>query len=266
MKRAACSLLVALVLCVPGVSRGREPDRIDHLIRILETGPTFKVRLLAIAYLGKAKDARAVPALARMLSDRNRAVRRLAVASLAQIGDRSALQALQTIGLRADDLGLRARRAIREIERREARHDKSPRVYLTVGKVANHAGRAGNKLARLFRESLRSAVSQQPGVTTRADAAARGYVLDGAIVDLRQTRSAGSLRLVCRVRVSVATLPDNSMKAFYEGQADAVAPGSEPVDALYRDLLEGAAREATRQILQEYIFDESQRPLRAAAL
>jgi hypothetical protein len=256
------------VLCVAGVSHGREaaPDRIDHLIRILETGPSFKVRLLAIAYLGKSRDSRAVPALARMIADRNRAVRRLAVASLAQIGDRGALQALRTISLRADDLGLRARRAIREIERRQAQKSKSPRVYLTVGKIANHAGRDGHKLARLFRESLLSAVSEEPGVTTSAAGAARGYVLDGAIVDVRQTRSASGLRLVCRVRVSVATLPDNSMKAFYEGQADAVAPGSEPVDALYRDLLEGAAREATRQILQEYILDENRRPLRAAAL
>lgn len=265
----ALALFVAIaVTCSPVTSRA---DRIDHLIRILETpGTSYKVRVLAIAFLGKLKSPRAVPALIRRLSDRSRSVRRLAVISLGRIGDPAALPALRATG------GSQARRAIREIQRRRTEVPTDKRIYITAGRFANLGRLGGPRLggrlkAALLRElSGKSEVTTHwPGAPPTADDLARrrmrGYILDGSIVRLDRVSAGQEYRLTCRIRVSVASFPGGSMKAFYKGESsvsvtipdtDTDTDSRQLNEELYRKVVEGAAREATQRILRGYLHRE----------
>jgi hypothetical protein len=241
-------------------------DRIDHLIRILETpGTSYKVRLLAVAFLGKLKSPRAVPALIRRLSDRSRSVRRLAVLSLGRIGDPSALPALRETG------GAHARRAIQAIERRRTEVPPDKRIYVTTGRFANHARLGGQRLGARLRAALLRELASRSEVTTRwpgapptADDLARrrmrGYILDGSIVSLDRVSSRErGYRLTCRIRVSVATFPGGSMRAFYKGESSVSVPDTDSQrseEELVRKVVESAAREATQRILQGYLYRE----------
>ena len=270
VRRSTHSWLALLLLWV-GLSRpvSADIDRVRHLVQILETNRSYKVRLLTIAYLGKLGDSRAVPSLVRLLVDRSPTVRRMAIASLGQIGDRRALPALGAIG-HADSggLGEQARRAIRRIEGDELQ--SGARVYLTVGRITNRSGRGGGELAVLLERTLLATFAKQPGVTAVGSAdemRGSGFLLDGAIVSMEPMRTREGLVLTCRIDVSVASYPGNSMQAVYRGEASVVTAGiasSSHLPELYREVVEGAAREATQRILGGVIRRESTAP--AAAL
>jgi len=85
------------------------------------------------------------------------------------------------------------------------------------------------------------------------------YVVDGSIIRLDQVQSGERQRLTCHIRVTVATYPESSMKAFYRGEATVEAPVRHPVAELYREVIEGAAQEASQRILQSHLF-RKQRP------
>jgi len=270
---AVCSLV--LLLALPAGAHAGEPspgqqarDRVDDLIQILEApSSSYKVQLLTMAYLGRFHDRRAVPALSRMLDRGRPAVRRLAVTALGQIGAPEAMAVLH--GLARSNrhrLGALARRAIQININERLAPPTGPRVRIAAGRFSNHTGQGGRDLGRLLGRSMIASFASHPEVAIAAlrdpagitpASAAAGYVVDGAIVRLDRIRIGDRQRLVCHIRVCVATNPGGSMKAFYRGEATVEASARQPLVELQHEVVQGAAREATRRILHSHLFQQT---------
>ncbi len=262
-----CRTLLVLLLLVGASRTARAEDRVGHLIRILESPEaTYKVKLLTMAYLGRFRARRAVPALLRLLDKtHSHAVRRLAITTLGNIGAAEAVPALAAISRHNRyRLGASARRAMRAIARQRQR---TKRVVVALGRFSNRTRRGGQQLAGLLRSSLAQALRQEPTVALDTGAGIkaasldqsqiRGYMLDGSIVRMRRRVTNGRQLLTCQIRVSVASHPGGSMKAFYRGEASIDAAAWQREETLYRDVIEAAAGEASQQILQGYLFRQA---------
>lgn len=265
-------LFVVVALLLPlSWSAPARADRIDRLVKILQTSDSYKVRLQVVITLGKLKDRRAVPALVRALSDENYTVRGVAATALGQIGDKSALPALKNLARRDSNsfVQSQAKKAIGLLEKGGAGGGGPPpgaRFFVTVGKLTNKSPKGGQSLSEAFRQALLKEFSKVPGVATPwsdgdpSPAVLRkhrlkGFVLDGAILSLSTKPASGGYEVSCSIKVSLATFPGNSMKAFYSGGAsmavDRVRPEYE--NTLYREIIEGAAQGAREHIARSYL-------------
>ncbi len=262
-------LLVALVAL--GAARpARAQDRIAKLIKILETDSSYKVRLQVVIALGKLKDRRAVPALLRALSDENYTVRGVTCASLAQIGDKTALASLKKVasGDSEEFVRSQAEKAVKALSGGGGSPPSGARFYITVGKISNKSPKGGGQATKALSDALLKEFSRVSGVATDwggrvpsgaelTKAKVKGFVLDGSILSLTATKSGGNVEISCNIKVSLSTFPGNSMKAFYSGGASTEVSASsfrpDQEDGLYRDVLEGAAQGAKQQIVQSFL-------------
>lgn len=250
-------------------------DRADQLIQILKTDLSYKVRLRVVVALGQLKQRRAVPSLIYALYDQNYTVRGLAAAALAQIGDKRALYALRRVAAK-DTHGFvrtRAKIALRVLER-AADPPGAPRApprrerfFIKIGKLANRTGRGERRSIQILEAALLKTFSAVPGVTTRigdgSDPSAavlsrhqlRGFALDGTLQRLGRERTGRGLRLTCSIRVALTTFPENSIKAIYSGETAMEVRFYQPrlEESLLKDLFEGAADEARRNIVTRYL-------------
>ena len=262
-------VVVALLLPLTWTAPARA-DRIDRLVKILQTSDSYKVRLQVVITLGKLKDRRAVPALVGALSDENYTVRGVAATALGQIGDKQALPALKNLARRVRNsfVQSQAKKAIGLLEGGGGGGGppRGARFFVTVGKLTNKARKGGQSLAEAFRQALLKEFSRVPGVATpwsNGDPSPavlrkhrlKGFVLDGAILSLSTKPAGGGYEVSCSIKVSLATFPGNSMKAFYSGGAsmavDRVRPEYE--NTLYREIIEGAAQGAREHIARSYL-------------
>jgi hypothetical protein len=260
-------MVAAMLLAAP---RAGAQDRITKLIKILETDSSYKVRLQVVIALGKLKDRRAVPALIRALSDENYTVRGVTCASLAQIGDRSAVASLRKVAQSDSEEFVRsqAEKAVKALSGGGGGPPTGARFYITVGKISNKSSKGGGQAVKALSDALLKEFSRVSGVATDwggrqpsgaelTKAKVKGFVLDGSILSLTTTRSGGNVEISCNIKVSLATFPGNSMKAFYSGGASTEVSASsfrsEQEDGLFRDVLEGAAQGAKQQIVQSFL-------------
>jgi hypothetical protein len=88
----------------------------------------------------------------------------------------------------------------------------------------------------------------------------KGFVLDGSILSLSERRSGDSIEISCSIRVSLATYPGNSMKAFYSGGASMEVSASsfrpEYAESIYKEIVEGAAQGAKQHIVRSYLSSQ----------
>ena len=265
--RHATTLLILLMLAVAPARAAA--DRVGRLIQILETDPSYKVRLRVVITLAKIDDRRVPPALTDALFDRNHLVRGIAAKALGQREATEALAKLRGVARRDKHPFVRkqAKRAAAALAR-IARHSRRPRIYLTVGSLRNTSSRGGPQAARALRNALLAEFERVPGVTTRwrdgkptgADLARRkvkGFMLTGAIQLLSPRRVGPGIEIRCRVRVALSTYPGNSMKAFYSGEAamelSARRRSRAQMDSLHAELLAGAAKEARKHIVGSFL-------------
>jgi hypothetical protein len=260
-------LLVAIMASWPTIARG---DRIDRLIQILKSDPSYKVRMRVVIALGQLKNKRAVPPLIYALYDKNYTVRGLSAAALAQIGDKRGIYALRRVA-KTDKHGFvraRAKAALRILERKATRPPPPVRYrfFIKVGKLVNRTGKGGKRPVKALEQALLRAFSGVPGVTTdlaggKPTAAQlsrqrlRGFAIDGTLQRLKRVRTGRGLKLSCSIRVALTTFPGNSIKALYSGETSMEVGYYRPhmEDGLLRDLFEGAANEARRNIMARYL-------------
>ncbi|MFH1129739.1 MAG: HEAT repeat domain-containing protein [Pseudomonadota bacterium] len=259
MKRTFFPLIV-LVLLMLGWGQIAEADRIDRLIQILQTDPSYKVRLQVALTLVKLKDNRAVPVLISTLNDENHTVRGIAAGALGQMGDIRALSPLLILQASEKHHFVKAQisKAIKAI--------KSKRFLIRVGKMANTSGRGGPELSRLFGQELLKEFGKVENVATDwgvqttevaelSKLGIKAFVLDGAIISFSQQKKGESAEVSCNVRVSLATYPENSLKAFYTGGTSMEVPVGdlEQQKELDQDLIVAAAQGAKEYILRNFL-------------
>lgn len=249
--------------------------RTEYLVRLLRTSSTFRVRAQAALSLGRIQDdPQVVRALSEALRDDHPAVRTAAAASLEQIGDPSAIEALRAAS-RDRDSTVRAQvqRSVRTLERiaRTRPRDTGGSGVAASGGGGGSGparyyvgvGMPGSKVARLDRDALRRArqviadnIRQIDGVriapdnesNREAQAALRrlnvsGFYIDSSIVQVEE--SAGGTRAV--VSVIVGTYPGRDMRAMLQGAA--TVQGARGRDA-QEQAIEGALRGALRRLPQ----------------
>jgi len=255
----------AVLALLTGWPAGAQTNRIDQLVRILQTSDSYKVRLQVVITLGKLKDRRAVPALVGALKDDNYTVRGIAATALGQIGDNSALPALKRL-YKSDKNSFVKSQAKKAIQALSGGGSDGPpagsRFFITVGKISNKSGVGGTQLADDFKHALLKEFGRVPGVATPwssqnpSPAVLRkhrltGFVLDGAILSATSKSSGSGFELSCSIKVSLSTFPGNSMKAFYTGGASMQVDKVQPRD--YKDIVEGAAQGAREHIARSYL-------------
>ena len=88
----------------------------------------------------------------------------------------------------------------------------------------------------------------------------KGFVLDGTILSVTRKLVGDSYEFACDIKVSLATYPGNSMKAFYTGGASlsvsASGFSSKHEEGIHRDIVEGAAQGAREHIAQSYLSSQ----------
>jgi hypothetical protein len=120
-------------------------------------------------------------------------------------------------------------------------------------------------------DALLDQFARVPGVTTRwgrrrptrqelSKSQLKAFILDGSIVSLSHKQRGQEVEISCTIRVSLASYPQQSMKAFYTGGATMAVPagdfdpkGAEP---LYAELVAGAAEGARQHIVQAYLSNQ----------
>jgi hypothetical protein len=262
VKKNSLLVLALGVLLLSPAAASRPLDRIGQLVRLLETSHSFKIRAQVVSHLARIKNERVTLALRRALSDEHAIVRKVAK------------QALSRRGIKPVPLppSRRASRASRDREQARERklkaHNAKARLYVTMGTLGNSSGTGGAALGRVFGTTLRSEFAAVPSVTTRweggvAPTAAQlkkrqmtGFVLDGAIKTLERRRRGKHFRYYCMVKISLATYPGNSMKAFYTGEASTKLPTAELTPArqhkIRREIVRLAAHKARVHFVQDY--------------
>lgn len=272
--RGLAALCVLVATFLGGVAPA-SADRISQLINLLRKDSSYKVRLQAVIGLGRHKDRRAVEALVRVgLADESHAVRALAATALGRIGDRSAVAGLKRAQQRERHPFARTQiaQALKALEGGggggAVEIPSGARFLITVGKIGNNTGTGGDQLSRALGDALLKEFKQVAGVAT-APAEARpsaamlrkrrikAFVLDGAILSATKRPAGGGVEISCSIKVSLATYPQNSMKAFYSGgaamQVSAQEARSGNAVSLFKEVLAGAATGAREQIVSSYL-------------
>lgn len=264
--------LVILLLGMLSLASPARADRIDRLVHILQTDRSYKVKLKVLIALGKLKNKRAVPAMIRILSHKDYSLRGVAAAVLAQMGDRRALPRLRTLA-RSDPHGFvrdKAKLAIKRLSTAGNGTHSSPggrpQILLFVGKLVNTTG-SGKRPLGILKTALLKAFSTVPKVTTNWPTAKpspgdlrrqkmKAFSLMGVIKKLKRRQAGRNLEITSAIQVSLLSYPGNSLRAIYSGEATLSVQARSSTslnESLYKDLFEGAAVEARKQIMRSYL-------------
>lgn len=208
MKRRAAVLIALGLLAGAAAAQG---DRVAYFVRKMDSAG-FKVRLQAAFILGRLRDARALPALAKALTDPHYAVRAAAALALGRIRDARATDPLlNALGdpepwVRAEAvraLGLiRSRKALPQLVARLKDHDWKVRIEAARGLGQILDPRAVMPLAAIVEQQLASA--------DLINAARRSLVRLAGVIKveelLTQLRTAKQKRVRARAAVILGTL------------------------------------------------------------
>ncbi|MCA9615843.1 MAG: HEAT repeat domain-containing protein [Myxococcales bacterium] len=254
------------VLLGGGLEASAQDQRVDYLVRLLQTSDQFRVRAQAAISLGRVEASTAtIDALRTALGDEHPAVRTAAVASLERLSDPSVLPALQPLKRDRDPAVRRAAtaavRTLERIARTAPQQDSTAPAgnavfYVGIGNPGAQNNAANAAMLRRAKEMLQRLAAELEGVEVAPDgesnAAAQrviqrrrltGYFLDSSVVSLGE--SGGGTRAV--VSVILNTYPGRDMRAILQGSA--TVPGATG-PAAQEQALEGALRGALRRLPQ----------------
>jgi hypothetical protein len=256
------ALVFSSLLFASGAARA---DRVDDLCRALTTDPSWRVRVQAVAVLGKLHDGRAVPALVHALADDSEAVRELAAQTLGSLGDSTAVEALER-ARRSDTSRSVRERAELALARlhgaptHAAANDRQ-NLHVEVGGIGNKAHRVSPELTQRLRDLIIRELQRTPGLTLEGKPLS-GFLIDSSITTLERKLNNQWVEITCEVSYVVGRLPSKAMVMMTSGGATVQAPRMglrpEKEKALQVDALEGAVQGAHENLLA---FLKTQRSL-----
>jgi hypothetical protein len=256
------SLVILLVLAGPA-----RADRVDELCRSLTSDPSWRVRLQAAVVLGKLRDGRSVPSLLRALSDENETVRGLSAQVLGDLGDSSAIAALEQVHKRDGSAFVREKSQQALVKLRPdsyAPRGTTPRGerkwHVEVGGIGSKSHISPEMTQRL-REFIIRELERAPNVTLY-DKQASGFLIDSSITSVSRRLTDEWVEISCEVSFVVGRLPSKAMVMMTSGGATVQAPRAgfrpEKERALQMDALEGAVQGANQNLLA---FLKTQQPM-----
>jgi len=229
------------------------------LIKELQTGSDYRVRVTAALGLGKLKSASARAALEKALSDSNAAVRASAAAALASMGDAAAAGALKSAIAREKDASIKAQMetALQKIQK-----PKIQAKYLVkLGKVENKSSVSQDSLTKLLKTHSEKQMGAVAGVevVTEGDLAATAksrnlpaFLLDGALKELAEDKSKDGVGVSAKVEYVIRKIPDQALKGSMTGSAKAIGDPAQikrvtgAMAQLQNDAIEGAVESACK--------------------
>lgn len=260
-------LVLIGALAGPAASKARA-DRIDDLAHTLDNDPSWRVRLQAVAVLGKLGDTRAAPALTRALNDPNETVRGLAAQLLGDLGGPTAIASLERA--RHDGSAFvrdKATAALDKLQPGNAASAHAPpgAMHVEIGSVGLKAHNARPELKDQMRALIERELNHTAGVTM-AGPSSTGFRIDGSITNLSRKTTDHYEEISCEVSMIIGKLPDKAMVMMTSGGATVQAPrgsGLRPqqMASLERDALEGAVKGAHENLL---VFLRTQQPVATA--
>lgn len=246
------SLVVLLIFVSPA-----RADRVDELCRSLTSDPSWRVRLQAAVVLGKLRDGRSVPSLLRALNDENETVRGLSAQVLGDLGDASAIAALENLKKRDASPFVRdkATAALGRLHPSSAplgRPRGEKRFHVEVGGIGAKSSRVSPELTQRLREFMIRELERSPNVTLN-DRQASGFLIDSSITSVSRRLTDQWVEISCEVSYVVGRLPSKAMVMMTSGGATVQAPRAgfrpEKERALQMDALEGAVQGANQNLV-----------------
>lgn len=272
-RRAACAAigLIVLSVSVPRLALAQDPV---GALRDLSQSPDFRVRVSAALYLGRVKPPGAREALEAALADAHPAVRVAAASALGALGDPTAVTAL------ARRLGSESSASVKaqihaSIDRlrngvaadqggapaADAPHrDLGPNVRYVVrlGVMRNPTGIRGDEMRTVLHDAARSrarflkgaaVVDADPGLIAQATERKIPIItLDGSLLQLAESRVAGSVQVQARVEFAVRR--EQILKGTLSGAATTFGTTPTLTDLgrrrLQDDAVDGAVESALR--------------------
>ena len=257
---ACCFLLGSLSATArPGVR---------SLIKQLEDGPDFRVRLQAALRLGKTRrsTSQVRNALIEALSDHHAAVRAAAAAALKVLGDARAIPAL--IEHRKDSSpSVRSQvkasiKALRE-KKKDGAKGVPPRVMVRLGKIRITSGKRVNLLRRAVERVSKRQFGDLPGVKVMASKRRRSashadlpvVLVTGRLSRLKQSRQGRSVVYSARIEYVMHQMPGQNIVGKISGSASAHGSAAEmgsreKMEELQQAALEAAIHSALRNAPQ----------------
>jgi|LSQX01.2.fsa_nt_gb hypothetical protein len=248
--RPAYLLIVAFLFAVsPFVSATAHADsRTEYLIKMLETGNTYLVKVQAAGSLGKIRATTAVPALIRALDDKEELVVIAAATALGQIGDAAAIDALQKLSQTARSTAVKkqARTSLQVLQNAPvpsgvATPDVSATQAIYLAKIdamGNTSTLSDAEAAHLMKSVVTEALTALPEVQLQAAGLSetqvrqklsaeklQGFIISGALVGLvwhsNAVEVSVSLNVFSNPDYSLLMMPSGSVKVPVSAAATA---------------------------------------------
>jgi len=251
-------LLAALALLLLAGGAAGESE-LDSLIRKLDHGNDFRMRVQAALQLGKSGDTRATKPLGKALDDQNASVRAAAAAALKTLGDPDALPALREARLdRSSAVRQQIQSAIASIEEQV----RDVKVLVQLGSMKNRTAKPSSQVTDSLKDasqrSLRrirtvAVVGASEDVMKIAKRRKLPAVLmTGSISKLEAEQDGSSLLYTAKVEYVLHRMPEHAIAGKVSGSASARASASEISDVrrhaeLRDDVLEAAVDSALRR-------------------
>jgi hypothetical protein len=240
-----------------------EPS-VRDLLRQLQGGEDFRVRVQAALSLGKTGDEQVIEPLVKALDDENASVRAAAAAALKNMGNRRAIPALKQHRLdRSEAVRNQVNAAIAALESSEADSDGTPKVLVKLGVMKNGSSVKSSKIETQLASSSRRTLAGLPGIAVVAEEQADAdsgsssnklpmVMVSGKIQELKASREGTTIIYSASVEYIVHTMPEHSIAAKVSGSAKATASEQEAKDKtrsaeLRKAVLEAAIASALRR-------------------
>jgi hypothetical protein len=257
MTRTILIALVALLVMV-GRAGTASADNVDQLIKQLDSGSDYKVRLSAATSLAKLGDARAIPAFIKALGkDSDKTVRAAAALGLSKVITADTPKAKKDEAIKALEKASKSDKDSFVKKQAKKALDKIKKlgdggggttvakggIYVDIGEMSAKIDSDAAAMKGLMRKTVEKTFSKNakdmptkwaggskaPTKKQLDDAGTQAFHVDGTLNALTTKAQGSSTIVTCKVNMLIATYPEKSMFGFLDGSAS-VQASSDPTD------------------------------------
>lgn len=242
------AVVFPLLILVFILQSDAKADKVDKLIKQLQTSSDYKVRLSAALNLAKIGDKRAIGPFIKALKDSDKTVRGVAAASLGKLVDSGTNKKLR-------DRAIAALKEARDKDSNAFVRKQASKAYASLRKLSgggtvtaggiyvNVSGlgdKTGNaKLIKLMEKIIHKTFDKSapemslvwpggkdPTKKQLTSKKMKGFHVGGTLTELKEKPNGSTTIVSCKLSMLIATYPEKSMFAFLNGGANVQASNS----------------------------------------